>query len=102
MSKKYGGVQQAFTAVESAERKAMKAAMKCLYWLAKQEIPHTTNFTGLLQLVQSLGATYLSDLNIGGNAHYTSERFLQEAMTSLGGVISTKIFDDIRASPFLP
>ena len=48
----------------------------------------------------SLGATYLSDLNIGGNAHYTSERFLQGAMTSLGGVISTKIFDDIRASPF--
>ena len=44
LSKKYRGVQQASTAVESAERKAMKAAMKCLYWLAKQKIPHTTNF----------------------------------------------------------
>ena len=100
LSKKYWGVQQAITAVESAERKAMKAAMKCLYWLAKQEIPRTTNFTELLQLVQSLGATYLSGLNIGGNAHYTSECFLPEAMTSLGGVISTKVFDDITASPF--
>ena len=48
----------------------MKVAMKCLYWLAKQEIPHTTNYVGLLELVQSLGATYLSDVNLGGNAHY--------------------------------
>ena len=50
--------------------------------------------------MQSLGATYLSDLNLGGNAHYTSERFLQEAMTSLGEIISKSIFDDLRASPF--
>ena len=47
----FGSSIPTFTAVESAERKAMKAAMKCLYWLTKQEIPHTTNFTGLLQLV---------------------------------------------------
>ena len=99
-STKDGGIQKAFTAVESAERKAMKAAMKCLYWLAKQEILHTTNFVGLLELVQSLGATYLSDLNLGGNAHHKSERFLQEAMTSLGEVISLNIFDNLRASPF--
>ena len=29
----------------------MGTAMKCLYMLAKQEIPHTTNFAGLLELV---------------------------------------------------
>ena len=89
-----------FFAVESAERKAMKGAMMCMYWLAKQEIPHTTNFAGLIQLAKSLGATYLSDLNLGGNAHYLSERFMQEAIMSLGEVISNKIFDDIRHSPF--
>lgn len=68
----------------------MKAAMKCLYWLAKQEIAHTTNFVGLIELVQSLGATYLNDLSLGDNAHYTrmSGRFVQEAITSLGEVIS--------------
>ena len=101
-SKVDGGIEQAFAVVESAERKAMKAAMKCLYWLAKQEIPHTTDFVGLLELAQSLGATYLQDLNLGSNAHYTSERFVQEAMTSLGEVISKKIVDDLRASPFFP
>ena len=57
-SKGDGGIEQAFAIVVSAERKAMKAAMKCLYWLAKQKIPHTINFVGLLELVQSLGATY--------------------------------------------
>lgn len=31
-----GGIEQAFADVESAERKAMKAAMVCMYWLAKQ------------------------------------------------------------------
>ena len=36
-SRKDGGLQQAFTFVESAKRKAMKAAMRCLYWLAKQK-----------------------------------------------------------------
>ena len=100
ISARDGGLQQSFTVVESAERKAMKAAMKCLYWLAKQEIPHTTNFVGLLELAKSLGATYLNDLNVGGNAHYTSERFMQEALTSLGEVISKKIFNELRASPY--
>ena len=43
LSRRDGGLQQAFTAVESAERKTMKAAMKCLYWLAKQGIRTSYN-----------------------------------------------------------
>ena len=73
----------------------MKAAKKCLYWLAKQEIPHGTNFVGLLELVKSLRATYLNDLNLGANAQYTSERFSRRQMTSLGEVVSKKIFDEL-------
>ena len=88
LSAKDGGLRQAFTAVESAERRAMKSAKKCLYWLAKQEIPHTTNFAGLIELTQSLGVTYLNDLNLGGNTHYMSERFMQEAIVLLGKVVS--------------
>lgn len=100
LSRTNGGIAQSFEAVQSAERKAMISAMKCLYWLCKQEIPHTTNYVPLLELAKSIGATYLSDLNLGGNAHYTSERFIQEAVVSLGGVISKAIFNDLRASPF--
>ena len=100
ISRDVGGIEQAFHTVESAERKAMISAMKCLYFLCKNEIPHTTNFVSLLELAKSIGATYLCDLNLGGNAHYTSERFMQEAVSSLGVVIRNKIFDDIRSSPF--
>ena len=100
LSRKDGGIEQAFATVESAERKAMIAAMKCLYWLCKQEIPHTTNYMPLLELAKSIGATYLNDLNLGGNAHYTSERFMQEAVISLGDVVNRRIFDDLRSSPF--
>lgn len=52
--------------------------------------PH--NHVQLLELVKSLDATYLHNLHLGGNAHYTSERCMQEALISLGGVISERIF----------
>ena len=78
LSRKDGGIEQAFATVESAERKPMIAAMKYLYWLCKQEIPHTTNYKPLLELAKSIGATYLNDLNLGGNAHYTSECFKEK------------------------
>ena len=100
LSARDGGLRQAFTAVESAERRAMKSAMKCLYWSAKLEIPHTTNFAGLIELTQSLGVIYLNDLNLGSNAHYTSEHFMREAIVSLGEVVSKSIFNSLRASPF--
>ena len=100
LSRKDGGIQQSFAAIESAERKAMIAAMKCLYWLCKQEIAHTTNYVPLLELVKSIRATYLCDLNLGSNAQYTSESFLQEAVTSIGSVISESIFDNLRSSPY--
>ena len=64
-----GGIEQAFSSVESVERKVMIAAMKCLYFLCENEIPHTTNFVPVLEVAKSLGVTYLCDLNLGGNAH---------------------------------
>ena len=94
ISQKDGGIDQSFCAVQSAERKAMIGAMKCMYWLCRQEVLHTTNFSALLELAKSLSATYLSDLCLGKNAHYTSERFMQEAVSSLGEVISGCIFNE--------
>ena len=51
------------------------------------EIPHATNFVPLLELGKSLGASYLSDLHVGGNAHYTSERCMQELLQCLGEIV---------------
>ena len=95
MSREDRGMQESFAAVESAEKKAMAGAIKCLYWLCKQDIPHTTKYVPLLEVVISLGATYLNDLHLDGNAHYTS---VQEAVMSLGSTISRKCFDLLRAS----
>ena len=56
-----GGISEVFGAVETAERKAMIGLMKCMYWLCKNELPHTTNFVSLLSLTKNLGATYLNE-----------------------------------------
>ena len=60
-----GGISEAFGAVETAEMKAMISLMRCMYWLCKNEIPHTTNFLSLVSLAKNLGATYLHDVVLG-------------------------------------
>ena len=47
----------------SLERKAFLGALRCLYWLAKEEVAHTTKFKPLLELAISLGCGYLKSLN---------------------------------------
>ena len=55
-----------------------------MHFLAKQEISHTTNFTPLVNLCKSLGASYLGEIAMGQNMKYTSERFMQETVLALG------------------
>ena len=61
-----GRIDRAFQRVFSAERKAMIGSLKCMYFLTKREIAHTTNFVPLCELSKSLGALYLQDLQRGG------------------------------------
>ena len=90
-SKRDGGIAMALQRVVSAHRKAFIGALKCMYFLNHQEIPHTTKFVPLLELGKSLGASYLSDLHAGGNAHYTSERCMQEVLQCLGETVAEPI-----------
>ena len=53
-----GGIRIAFQRVASVER-AMLGALKCMYFLTKREIAHTTNFVPLCELGKALGALYL-------------------------------------------
>ncbi len=59
-SKKDGGIRQVMSARVLAQRKA--GALQKMYWLAKEEIPHTTNFSSLKALVVRLGCDYMRDL----------------------------------------
>lgn len=79
-SRKHGGIKKAFDQVVSAERRAFIGGLKYMHFLSKREIAHTTNFVPLVDLCKSLGATYLEDMNIGRNARYTSERYMQESI----------------------
>ncbi|XP_077863345.1 zinc finger protein 862-like [Saccoglossus kowalevskii] len=81
------------------QKLAVEGAMKCIYWLAKNEVAHTTKYVSLLDFVKSMGCTYLEHLDQGGNANYTSERIVQEFLLSISGVITNKIYSDIQKSP---
>lgn len=95
-----GGIERALDSVVTAQRRAFIAALKCMYFLNKKEIPHTTNFVPLLDLAKSLGVEYLNDLYVGENAAYRSERFVQEIVLALGEVLVRKFRAALKNSPF--
>ena len=99
-AKKCSGIERVFDQVVSVEKKAFIGALKCMYWLNKREIAHTTNFSPLLELCKSLGVSYLEDMTCGQNAKYTSECFMQEGIQALAEVVSRDIVKSLQASPF--
>ncbi len=99
-AKKDGGIAMSLQQVVSAQRKAFIGALKCMYFLTHREIPHKTNFVPLLELSKSLGASYLSDLHVGGNAHYTSKRCVQELLQCLSDTVAEPISQNMQQSPF--
>ena len=56
--------------VLSLYKAAVKTAMQCLYWLVKEDIPHTTNYPSLLNAVEFMGCTQLKHLQCSENAKY--------------------------------
>ena len=54
----------------SHERRAVIGTPKCLHFLVKSELPHSTNFSGLLDLAIALGCDYLKHLRQGSNVSY--------------------------------
>ena len=63
------------------QRKTLIGALNLMYWLAKQEVAHTTKFSSLKDLAIQLGCDYLRELNIGRNAQYSSEQIISELRT---------------------
>ena len=59
--------------VVSLDGEAFLDAMRCLYFLLKQEIPHTTNFASLHELAILLSNKTSPQLHEAKNANYTSD-----------------------------
>ena len=78
-SEQGGGIEQAFCEAVSLERKATVGAMKCLYWLAKNEIAHTAKYVPLLELARGLGCIHVcfDNLHAGGEMPHTQVNALR-------------------------
>ena len=90
-----GGIAQAFEHCWEVEEKAVCAAISCVYFLAKEEIPHMTKYQPLLELIQHLGMPYLETLHKGGNATLTSHRTVDEFLRIAGEVVKLDIVNKI-------
>jgi hypothetical protein len=99
-SERDGGVRQAFASRVVLQRKALIGAFHLLYWLAKEEVAHTTKFNSLKEVAILLGCDYLRELNLGRNAQYSSEQIVAEVIQSLSQVIEEQILSDLQSSEF--
>ena len=82
------------------QRKASIGALNLMYWLAKQEVAHTTKFNSLKDLAIQLGCDYLRELSLGRNAQYSSEQIISELLQCLSLVIEEQILSDLQSSDF--
>lgn len=78
----------------------MVKAFQCLYFLAKHNIAHTTNFSPLLDLLTQLGLDVKSKLYQGANAKYTSNTSIKEFLECLSEVIEQDNLSDMRNSKY--
>ena len=95
-----GGIQQAFQDVVSLEMKAVIGCCKCVLFLCKQEIAHTTTYPQLLALAESLGCDYFRALNVGKNAKYTSPQIVAEFLEALNAHVEEKVVMGVKQSTY--
>ena len=94
------GLVQAVAAQASMEKTALIGAFRSLYWLASEEIPHTTKYSSLLGYAKRMGCSYLNHLQKGGNANYESQGTLQEMLHIIAEQIAAPILQDICNSHY--
>ena len=91
-------IHQALSDICSAEIKAAVGCCKCVYWLCKHEIEHTTTYPHLLELAQSLGCDYFKALNVGHNATDTSSQIVGEFLEVSDGMVIEEVLQDMLKS----
>ncbi len=75
-------------------------AMRCMYFLHKNEIPYTTNFKYFKKLCIILGNESLPNLHKSGNTNYESRQTMDEITQAIGCVLENEILSYVMASPF--
>ena len=96
-----GGIRQAFQDAVTLEMKAAVGCCKCIYFLCKQEIAHTTTYPHLLlTLAENLGCEYLRALNVGRNAKYTSPQILAEFLGVINSLVE-EVLQSVKQVAFI-
>lgn len=98
MNTKCRKVPEILSAPETVSEDGMVKAFKCLYWLCKQKIAHTTKFEQLLDLETALGVDIKQQICKGKNAKYTSRTAIGEFLECINQVIEEDILTDMKAS----
>ena len=71
-----GSIEAAQEEKVSLQRQVVIGALKCAYWLVKQDIAHHTKYESLLQLAKSLGCSFLVRLEHSRNATIHIEKIV--------------------------
>ena len=83
------------------KREAVINALRSLYFLVKHSLPHTTLFSPFLDFCILQGCGYLSNPHLAGNAHYRSDRVIQEFLEELGSEVFTTLLSKLKESPYI-
>ena len=87
-------------AVVTADEAAFSDALRCMYFLMKREIAHTTNFAELQALCVLLGNTTLPTLQKAKNLNYLSKQTMGEMVAAIGLALEADILKQVRSSPY--
>ena len=98
IARRTGGIRAALEDQVTLQRQAVKGALKCMYWLAKEEVAHHTKFNSLLELGKFLGCSYLAELQVAKNTTYTSHRMIDDFLTTLSDSLENEILSKVRNS----
>ena len=84
----------------TVDENAVCDALRCLYFLHKNEIPYTTNFKDLNKLCVMLGNDTLPNLHKSHNKNYESAQTMDEFTNAIGYCLDEEILHKLEASPF--
>ena len=98
VSRVSGGIRSALQEQLSMQCMGVISALKCLYWLVKEEVAHHTKFGSLLELAKSVGCPYLSELNVSKGAKYTSHMMIDDFFMVLSDCVETTVLSDNHKS----
>ena len=74
-------------------------SMKCMYWLAKHEVPNSL-FSPILDLCVILGNDTLPMLDKAKNLNYRSEQIKAEILTCIGSSLEEQLLEKVARSSY--